>query len=222
MLHHLKAIVLHSIKYGESGIIVQVFSDLFGRQSFLVHSVRKKNSKISPYLFQPLTLLDIEGYIKENREIQRIKELKASVPLQQLHFDIRKSSIALFLSEILNKTLREADSNPTLFNYLSNAIQVFDITEKGIENFHLIFLMQYTKFIGIFPKDNIDHTYLSRSKSVGMFDLTEYSLSKASEISIANADRQILLDELVQYYYYHFEGLGTIKSLEVLREVFNK
>ena len=221
MLQHLKAIVLHSVKYGESGIIAQVFSDLFGRQSFLIHSVRKKNSKISPYLFQPLSLLDIVGYIKESREIQRLKELKASVPLQQLHFDIRKSSIALFLSEILNKTLREADPNPALFNYLSNAIQALDITEKGIENFHLIFLMQYTKFIGIFPKDNKDHIYLNRSQSVDIFDLTEYSLSESSEINIAKTDRQRLLDDLVQYYYYHFEGLGIIKSLEVLREVFN-
>lgn len=222
MLQHLKAIVLHSVKYGESGIIAQVFSDLLGRQSFLVHSVRKKNSKISPYLFQPLTLIDIVGYIKENREIQRLKEIKASVPLQKLHFDIRKSSIALFISEILNKTLREADPNPALFNYLSHAIQILDIAETGIENFHLIFLMQYTKFIGIFPKDNKDHMFLNGSHSLDIFDLTEYSLSETSEIRIPHTDRQELLDELVYYYCYHIEGLGTIKSIEVLREVFNE
>jgi DNA repair protein RecO (recombination protein O) len=221
MLHHLKAIVLHSVKYGESGIIAQVFSDLFGRQSFLIHGVRKKKSKISPYLFQPLSLLDIVGYIKETRDIQHIKELKASVPLQQLHFDIRKSSIALFLSEILNKTLRETDSNLALFDYLSQAIQVLDITEKGVENFHLIFLMQYTKFIGIYPRDNRDHININTEQSFSIFDLIKYSLSDTSEISIDNKERRLLLNELIQYYKYHFEGLGKINSLEILHEIFS-
>lgn len=219
MLHHLKAIVLHSIKYGESGIIVQVYSNLFGRQSFLMHGVRKRNSKISPYLFQPLSMLDIVGYVKETREIQRIKELKASVPLQHLHFDIRKSSMSLFLSEILNKTLRETDSNIELFDYISHAIQMLDISEKGIENFHLIFLIQYTKFLGIYPKENIDH--LNSPQSAGLLELMQYSISDISEININNKERRRLLNELIKYYQYHIEGLGTIKSFEVLREVFN-
>jgi DNA repair protein RecO (recombination protein O) len=221
MLHHLKAVVLQSVKYGDSSIIAQVYSDVFGRQSFLIHGVRKKNSKISPYLFQPLSLLDIVGYVKETREIQRIKELKASVTLQHIHFDVRKSSIALFLSEILNKTLREADSNLSLFNYLSNAIQVLDMNEEGIENFHIIFLMQYTKFIGIYPKDNSDHFNLNEKQSVGIFDLIKYSLSDISKIHINNKQRRELLSELLRYYKYHFDGLGTIKSLEVLREIFS-
>lgn len=219
MLHHLKAIVLHSIKYGESGIIVQVYSNLFGRQSFLMHGVRKRNSKISPYLFQPLSMLDIVGYVKETREIQRIKELKASVPLQHLHFDIRKSSMSLFLSEILNKTLRETDSNIELFDYISHAIQMLDISEKGIENFHLIFLIQYTKFLGIYLKENIDH--LNSPQSAGLLELMQYSISDISEININNKERRRLLNELIKYYQYHIEGLGTIKSFEVLREVFN-
>lgn len=221
MLHHLKAIVLHSVKYGESGIITQVFSNLYGRQSFLVHGVRKKNSKISPYFFQPLALLDIVGYIKESREIQHIKEIKATFPLQHLHFDIRKSGIATFLSEILNKTLREADSNMALFDYLSHAIQALDITEKGIENFHLLFLIQYTKFIGIYPKDNNDHYLMNKQNSKSIFDLLDYSLSDTSEIKLNNNERQDLLKELIQYYQYHFDGLGKIKSLEILHEVFS-
>lgn len=222
MLHHLKAIVLHSVKYGESGIIAQVYSNHLGRQSFLVHGVRKKNSRISPYLFQPLSLLDLVAYVKESREIQRIKEVRASVPLQHLQFDIRKSSIAIFLCEILNKTLREAEANPALFDYLSHAVQVLDITEKGIENFHLIFLMQYTKFIGIYPKDNSDFIHISKPQSVGIFDLIKYSLSDTSGITIDYKMRQELLDELLHYYKFHFDGLGTIKSLEILYEVFHR
>ena len=221
MLHHLKAIVLHSVKYGESGIITQVYSNLYGRQSFLIHGVRKKNSKISPYLFQPLALLDIVGYIKETREIQHIKEINATVPLQHLHFDIRKSSIAAFLSEILNRTLREADPNIALFDYLSHAIQALDIAEKGIENFHLLFLMQYTKFIGIYPKDNNDHYMMNKQHSKSIFDLLDYSLTDTSEIKFNNAERQDLLKELIQYYQYHFDGLGKIKSLDILHEIFS-
>jgi DNA repair protein RecO (recombination protein O) len=221
MLHHLKAIVLHSVKYGESGMIAQVFTDLFGRQSFLVHGVRKKNSKISPYLFQPLSVLDIEAYIKENRNIQRIKELKASFPLQHIHFDIRKSSIALFLSEILNKTLHEADVNSSLFEYISNAIQVLDITESGIENFHLVFLMQYTKFLGIYPSDNPEIIRLNEDHSAGIPGLIQYSLTDISKMTIDRRLRQNLLNEIINYYTHHIEDFGKIKSFEILREVFD-
>ncbi len=222
MLHRTKAIVLHSIKYGESGIIIQAYTEKFGRQSFLVQGVRKKKNKISPSLFQPLTLLDIIAYFKETRDIQKVKEIKPSVVLNNLSFDIRKSSIALFLSEIMYRTLREVEPNLPLFEYIYNAVQILDITEAGIENLHLVFLMQFTKFIGIYPKNNKE---LIRNNLPGKYQLSslmDCSLADVSKLTIDIHTRTKLLDQLIMYFEDHLEGIGKVKSISVLREIFHQ
>lgn len=221
MLSKTKAIILHSIKYGESDIIAQAFTETYGKQSFLIHGVRKKKSMLSSYLFQPFSLLEIVAYIKESRDLQRVKEIKPSVILKTIHFDIKKSSIALFLSELMNRTLREVEPNIQLFNYLDHAVQILDFEEEGIENFHLIFLMQFTKFLGVYPKNNSD---LSKYMMPGDFQinhLLDLSLTDAKKLKIKNSLRSQLLDQLLKYYRDHIEGIGKIKSVDVLRDVFS-
>lgn len=220
MLCKTKAIILHSIKYGESGIITNAYTEQFGKQSFIVHGVRKKKSKLSSYLFQPLSLLEIVAYIKESRDLQKIKEIKSSVLLKTIHFDIRKSSIALFLSEIINHTLREAEANSPLFNYLYHAVQILDFADEGIENFHLIFLMQFTKFLGIYPKNNLDISRYNLSGGFQITDLLDLSLTETKKLKIDGSTRSQLLDQLLNYYKDHLEGVNKIKSLRVLHEVF--
>jgi len=220
MLSKTKAIILHSIKYRESDIIAQAFTETYGKQSFLIHGVRKKKSALSSYLFKPFSLLEIVAYFKESRDLQRVKEIRPTVVLKTIHFDIKKSSIALFLSELMNRTLREIEPNPQLFNYLNHAVQILDFEEEGIENFHLIFLMQLTKFLGVYPKNNLD---LSRYTIPGDFQikhLLDLSLSDAKKLKIENSLRSQLLDQLLKYYKDHIEGIGKIKSVDVLRDVF--
>jgi len=221
MLCKTKAIIFHSIKYGESDIIAQALTETFGKQSFLIHGVRKKKSTLSSYLIQPFSLLEIVAYIKETRDLQRVKEIKPSIILKTIHFDIKKSSIALFLSELMNKTLREVEPNIQLFNYLNHAIQILDFEEEGIENFHLIFLMQFTKFLGIHPKNNVE---LATYKLPGDFQikhLLDLSLTDAKKLKINGLVRSQLLDQLINYYKDHIDGIGKIKSLDVLRDVFS-
>lgn len=220
MLCKTKAIIFHSIKYGESDIITQAFTETFGKQSFLIHGVRKKKSTLNSYLFQPFSLLEVVAYIKETRDLQRVKELKPSVILKTIHFDIRKSSIALFLSELMNRTLREVEPNIQLFNYINHAVQILDFEEEGIENFHLIFLMQFTKFLGIYPKNNMD---LSTYQIPGDFQikhLLDLSLTDAKKLKIKSQFRSQLLDQLLNFYKDHIDGIGKIKSLDIIREVF--
>jgi DNA repair protein RecO (recombination protein O) len=221
MLCKTKAIIFHSIKYGESDIITQAFTETFGKQSFLVHGVRKKKSTLSSYLFQPFSLLEIVAYIKETRDLQRVKEIKPFVILKTIHFDIKKSSIALFLSEMMNRTLQEVEPNIQLFNYLTHAIQILDFEEEGIENFHLIFLMQFTKFLGIYPKNNMDLSSYKLPGDFQMKQLLDLSLTDAKKLKIENSLRSQLLDQLLNYYKDHIDGIGKIKSLEVLHDVFS-
>ncbi|MBN1598441.1 MAG: DNA repair protein RecO [Bacteroidales bacterium] len=222
MLSKYKAIVLRSIKYGESGIITQVYTETEGRQSFIVHGVRKKNSKISPYFFQPLTPLSIVAYRKESRELHIIKEIQPLIHLTNFHFDIKRNTIAQFISEIIYRCLRENEPNTSLFNYLLGAIQVLDITESHIHNFHLIFMMQFTRFIGIYPKDNTElHQYVSDT-TFTLTDLLNYSLSDIKILRLDSKTRSEILNQLLKYYYDHQEGIGEIKSLQVFKEVFSE
>ena len=107
MLYKTRGIVFRFTKYGETSIIVNIFTEMFGLQSYMVNSVRSKSSKNKIALYQPLTLLDLVVYHRENANILRIKELKCLYPYQTIHRDIRKSAIALFLNEILNKAVKD-------------------------------------------------------------------------------------------------------------------
>jgi len=220
MLQKTRAIVLNSVKYGESGIIVQVYTENFGRQSFLIHGVRKRKSKFNYSLFEPLSLLNLDIYFKESRSLQTLKEVKPSIILHHLPFDIKRSSIAIFLGEILYRCLREIEPNKSLFNYLFHAIQILDVNEQGIENFHLVFLIQFSKFLGIYPENNTQLYQYKTNTGLQLNDLLEYSLQDVSKLKIERTNRLELLDRLIDYYRDHLEGMGEIKSLHILHEVF--
>jgi DNA repair protein RecO (recombination protein O) len=221
MLSKTRAIVLHNIKYGETGLIVHAYTEHFGRQSLLIHGVRKLRSRVNPTLFETLSILDVDIYRKESRVIQNLKEVKPCVIFQHIHSDIRRATIALFLGEVLYRTLREEESSFLLFNYLYHAIQILDYSDSGIENFPIIFLLQFSKFLGIYPKNNTDFDISRSSKAKQRIDLIDYSLSDLNKFHLTQAERSNLLESLLRYYSDHLEGMGHIKSLIVLQEVFH-
>ncbi len=220
MLCKTQAIVLKSIKYGESGLVAQVYTEDFGRQSFLIHSVRKRRSKFHYALFEPLSLLDLDIYYKENRDLHSLKEAKLSITFHHIPFDIKKSTIAIFISEVLYRSLREVESNKPLFNFLFHAIQILDMAEEGIEYFHLIFLIQLSKFLGIYPKNNAELIDIKPLKASQLRNIFDYSLQDIGRIKMEHTLRNDLLNNLINYYQDHLEGMGEIKSLQVLREVY--
>ncbi len=221
MFYKVKAIILHTLKYGESGIIIHAYTDSFGKQSYLVQGVRKKKSRFNANHFQPLSLLELEVYYKEKRELQRIKEVKKADIHFHANFDIRRSAIAMFIGELLFKSLHEIEPNQNLFDYLFHSVQLLDITDKGLENFHIIFMMQFTKFIGIFPgKDNflgINNLPDKAQRSM----LTDLSLTDSDKVELSAKSRNELLQQMITYYKSHLEGMGEINSLSILHEVFH-
>jgi DNA repair protein RecO (recombination protein O) len=241
MLHKTKGIVLHYIKYGDTSIIAYIYTEVFGRQTFIVNGVRKKTSKIRLNQFQPLSILELDVYYKPSRDIQRIKELKNSLLLKTVHDNIVKSSIALFIAEIMYKTLREVEPNKPLFDFIYNSIHILDIKDKGIENYHLVFLLLLSRYLGISPvdgdqksieftvtnqpamkKSNIGLSFiLTEEEKRAMTQLNEYSFKNLEKIKIDNNTRSSLLEKFIEYYKIHLEGIGTIKSLAVLKEVFS-
>lgn len=239
MLEKTRGIFLHSVKYSETSIIAVIYTEAFGRQSFIINAARSKKSTVKSVAFQPLYLLDLEIYYKAGREIHRLKDVRIANPYSTIPFDIRKSSQVFFLAEILNKCLKEEESNPGLFNFIFNSLSFFDLTERGISNFHVWFLFNLTRFLGIYPsRDNATisnffdmqkaqfvshepiHNQFADKHITGLLAaLFEVDYTKIENLEYTQSDRRQLLEKLFEYFRIHFDNLGDIKSLGILKEV---
>lgn len=227
MLHKTKGIVLSYLKYRESSIIVRIYTETFGLQSYIVNGVRSKKAKLRIALFQPLTLLDMVVYKKENAGLNRISELKCDTPFATLPFDFKKSSIALFLTEVLVKSIKGEESNEVLFEFLYKSILIFDNLEESYENFHLQFLLKLSRFLGFNPENSqefFDQVYLHANvKEIALEEKEAFDALLNSpyqnEVKVPNAIRRELLDLMLKYYTLHIENFGEVKSLTVLKEV---
>ena len=237
MLVKTKAIVLSSLKYQEKSLIVKCFTLSDGLKSYFVRdafSGRKGNHKIA--YFQSLTLLEIEAVHKNKGTLENFKEIKISHPYSSIPTDIFKSTIVLFLSEMLHNSIHEEEANPDFFTFLETALMWLDTNEQT-SNFHLILLMEATKFLGFYPEDsnpNFDFfemregvfmpfetvSCLNKSHSFLLKKLLELRFDTA-EILFNSKERQALLTIIIDYYALHLDGFRKPKSLEVLVEVFS-
>src|SRR5690349_15199853 len=151
MLVKTRGIVLNYLKYRETSIIARVYTETLGLQTYIINSIRKKGPGSRIALFQPLTLLEMVVYTSGSGGITRISEYKCAHPFTTLLYDIRKSSIALFLSEIISASVKEEEENPGLFAFLYQSIVALDTKTENFENFHLGFLLQFAHFLGFGP-----------------------------------------------------------------------
>jgi DNA repair protein RecO (recombination protein O) len=236
-----KGIVLHQLKYSDTSLITTIYTSTHGRLSFLLQGARKKKAKLKANLFQPLFLLDLEMYYKNNRQLQKIKEANNAYPFQTIPYDFKKRTIALFLGEILYKTLHEEESNPYLFDFIYNHIKVLDLKESGLSNFHIYFLVQLTKHLGFFPQNNFNDTntffdlkngkfvpfkpnhdfFMDKEESSYFSHFLSYSNNQNEEILIPRKVKMQILEKILEFYQIHNPGRSEIKSFEVLKEIFN-
>lgn len=239
MLEKTRGIFLHGVKYSETSLIATIYTEAFGRQSFIINGVRNKKSGIKASVFQPLYLLELELYYKPGSEIHRIKNTRISVPFGSIPFDIRKSSQVIFLSEVLYKCLREEEPNQSLFDFIFHALSYLDLADSGISNFHLWFLFRLTAFLGIFPNSdqaNVGMFFdLEKAQFVGrepvhnhfadkhvttlLSRLFEVDLTSLEKLDYTQNERRLVLEKLIEFYKIHFDNLGEIRSLAVLKEV---
>jgi len=222
MLHKTRGIVFRFTKYGETSIIVNIFTEQFGLQSYIVNGVRSKSVKSKIALYQPLTLLELVVYQKENANILRIKEVRCVYPYQSLTSDVKKSTQAMFLNEIMNKTVKEQSRVQELFDFLFDALVTLDQLERSHENSHLIFLLKLSRYLGFEPQliEEILQGRMADEKEEQLLA----QLLKADfddHLPMTAIQRRNLLDLLLRFYATHIDNLGEIKSVQVLREVLN-
>ena len=241
MIRKTRGIVLHTTRYGESSLVVHCYTEQSGRQTFMVKGVRKSRKQNRSNLFQALFILDFEIYHKDSREIQLVKEVNRALPLNSLPFDITKSTQAIFMAEILYRVVREEEPNPMLANFLISSIQYLDTMEEPSPDFHIIFMFQLSKHLGFYPQKNfgeghfffnlvsgqfITHagepeTHLDREASElwNRYLLTD--IQSVNKEKFNGSQRKLTLDNLVRFYKLHVEGMGEIRSLEVLHDFFH-
>lgn len=218
MLHKTKGVVFRYTRYGETSIIVNIFTELFGLQSYIVNGVRSKSPKSRIALYQPLMLLDLVVYHKENAAIMRIKEVKALHPYQNLFADVRKSSIALFINEVINKAVKEESHAKELCDFLIQSLINLDKIDR-IENFHLTFLIQLSRYLGFGPQ-NINEVLGGRMVSAEEEIILQRMLeSDLVSPTMSYESRKNLLEALLRFYSSHIENFGEMKSVQVLHDV---
>ena len=146
-----EAIVLHTLRYGDSRLIVDMFTREHGRLSFAVPAPRSSRSKLKKQYFQPLTLLHIEADVRPTQQLHRLKDASLLTPLPSLLADAQKLAIGLFIAEFLYHALRQEQCNVPLFDYVRSSIEWLDSRRDRYANFHLVFLMHLSRFLGFFP-----------------------------------------------------------------------
>ncbi|MCV9927784.1 DNA repair protein RecO [Flavobacterium sp. LS1R49] len=232
-----KAIVISAIKFQEKSLIAKCFTLSHGLKTYFVRdafSTRKSSQKIA--YFQPLTILEIEAVHKNKGTLENFKEIKIGIPFQTIHTDIVKSTIVMFLSEILHYSIQEEEKNESLFIFLETALFWLDQHDE-ITNFHLILMLETTKYLGFYPDvSDVDLPFFEMNEGVftlfhGLSALTEHETNlfkKLIDLKFDNdqkvfhvIERQLLLKILIDYYSFHLDGFKRPKSLEVLKEIFS-
>ncbi len=245
MLHKTKGIVLRTVKYGETSLVVTCFTELFGLQSYMVNNVRlvpKKGTAKANY-FQPASILDLIVYHNENKNLQRIKEFKWAHLYQHIFSDIFKNAVSLFMVELLNKCVKEPEPNNQLFYFMEDALLHLDNAGHTITaNFPVYFSLHLAFFFGFRISDTFSEKnyYLDLYEGVflekqpGHLHFLEAKEAETvshflkilhprdlAEIKLNGDNRRLLLMAIESYYALHIPDFGKMKTLPVLREVWN-
>jgi len=234
-----KAIVLSSLKYSDTSLIVKCFTLQEGVKSYMLKGVLKaKRGKLKAAHFQPLTQLLIAANHSNKSSLHSIKEVQVIHPYETIHTSVVKQSIILFLSEILSKIIQEEEENTPLYQYLETSLVWID-THDEVANFHLLFLLNLSKYLGFYPdtseSDKKAFSLLEGSftdlvyekgnltgKEINLFkSLLGINFDAINSISYSKNDRQTILRIIIKYYELHLEGFRKPKSLDVLETVFS-
>ncbi|MCF2874618.1 MULTISPECIES: DNA repair protein RecO [unclassified Tenacibaculum] len=234
-----KAIVLSTLKYGDTSLIVKCFTLEEGVSSYIIRGVlSSKRGKLKPAYFQPLTQLELTANHSNKNSLNSIREARVIYSYENIYTSVVKQTIVMFLSEVLSSIIQEEEKNEVLYKYIETGLIWLD-THDNISNFHLLFILNLSKFLGFYP-DLADKEKLGFSLLEGRFTDTTYeklvitgkelilfksllgiNFDAIDSISYNKNERQIILRIIIQYFELHLEGFKKPKSLDVLETVFS-
>ncbi len=240
MLHSTRGIFLHKINYSESSLIIKVYTEAFGLQSYLLKGAKSKKRQNHANILQHLALLDMEVYHRPSANLQKVKEYKLHKPFQSIPYRIHKSTLALFINELIMKTLSGEEQAPELFAFFYNQINQLDETSNNIATFHLHFMAEYSRLLGFFPLGNFSEAtpyfdmaegmfykhvpghphYLDKDEARAFAELINPVSSDSVEMLRSKKVRGKLLVKMIEYFRLHNPGMDEMKTLPVLQNLF--
>lgn len=247
MYEKTRGIVLHSLRYGDDSMIVDILTETRGSVPFLVKIPRSKHAALKAQLLRPLNILQMDMDFRQNRSLQRLREIHVENPFTSIPYEPMKSVVALFLGEVLYHALKHEDCNARLFNFLVQSFTWYDLAEKDFVNFHLALLIKLTRYLGFWPNCHIEDSWTEGGVGQAVFfDLLEASFTSLRPLHgqcldaeeaewvprflkmnymtmrkfrMNRTQRNYVTDQLCRYYQLHIPDFPKLKSLEVLREV---
>ncbi|MGF1534461.1 MAG: DNA repair protein RecO [Bernardetiaceae bacterium] len=222
-LYTTKGIVFNFIKYKETSIICKVFTETFGVRSYMIKGVRKKKATLA--LYQPLTQLELLVSEQETRDIQQVRDVRVQYAYASIPFEIKKTSIGLFLAEILYKSVREENPQPLLYTFVTDSFCIFDTMDAQAENFHLQFLLKLPAFLGFGMEEGA--TLFGQTGQLLIPDRSSDQIVNqllqepyGTPCLLNGYIRRQLLQHLLRFYALHVENFGRVRSLDVLQNIF--
>jgi len=243
MVHKTNGIVLRTVKYGETSVIVSIFTELFGLQSYIVNGVRTGSGKGSSKsgFFQPAAILDLAVYHQEIKNLQRIREYNWAHLYQKIFFDVITNAVALFMIEILQKCLKQPEGNPELYQFSEEALIRLDEAGEAVQaNFPLWFALHIASFFGLRINDNYSSKRKFLDLQEGFFTnekpahphflddpfsghisqlLKVMQPDELPEVPLNKEKRRILMEACQDFFALHIPGFGVMKTLPVLRTI---
>ncbi len=239
MVVHTNAIVISVLKYAEADLIVKCFTQKSGLKTYMLRGILKsRKGKFKTSLFQPLTQLELVAKHKDKGSLEYLQDAKILTHYQSLHTNGVKSAMVMFISEMLKNTIQEEEENEELYHYLENTFNWLD-SHSDIANFHLLFLLKLTRYLGFYPEDSEkDLIYFNLLDGVFQHSKTNSYCIKGdlldnlklllgtnfetiNHVKLTKSNRADLLELLLNYYQLHIESFKKPKSLTVLHEIFN-
>ena len=243
MLQKTSAVVLHALKYGDSQLVVDAFTESDGRVSLLVRLPRSRTATLRPALFMPLSLLEVEADFRPIAELVRLKQARTERAFTSLPYDPRKSAMALYVAEFLYRALRQEGSDSRLFGFVRNSVLWLDAAQGSCANFHIVFLLRLARYLGFSPDMRgyrpghcfdllnacftpsrpVDHSYHVGPADAALLPaLMRLNYANMHRFAMTRTDRERLLTLIEQYYRLHLSEFPPLRSPEVLRQVFGE
>lgn len=242
MLHKTKGIILRTVRYGETSLVVTAYTELFGMQTYLVKGVRQNTKKTGgkANAFQPAALLDMVVYHNELKQLQIIREYKWNFLYRNIYSDVIKNCVALFIAELVTKSIKQPENNPELFEYIESYLVLLDEADAPvIANLPLHFALHFARQLGFGIENNQgDNKVLDLREGIFTHSIPAHSFYMDGRQASATAEllaveqavslfriklnkqlRQQLLSVYEQFYLYHISDFGNLKSLPVLEAI---
>jgi len=227
MLFKTTGIVLSYIRYKESSIICKIFTRELGLKSYVINGVRSQKSKSNIALYQPMTILEMVVYNKENSGLQRVSEVKIKRANQLIPFDFNRTALALFMTEVISRSIFENYQNENLYDFLEGSIIKLDQKETSLGHFPLVFLMENAKYLGFAPASAVEFLTENRGQPFEENEIEEAEnfikqliiKNYSCEEKVKLALRRKLLDHLLDFYNQQLENNQSWKSMAILRQI---